>query len=326
VNEREALARVRAVFDTISDPKNLLTPNGDDGAVVDFAGQKVVLATDMAVEDVHFNLNWSSPRQIGAKIVAANLADICAMGGWPEYLLVAVSFPKSFLSNDVSDDASNLEELAIGIRDEAKKVGAKVIGGDLSSGEKVVISISAVGVAENIISRSMAHPGEFVLISHLPGWSMAGLSSLQNNANQSELVKRAITQHKTPALDYQKYREIFADISAATDISDGLLIDAQNIASSSNCALHLDVGAIKRVTGYEELAMLADELSLNNSEGNAQSAMDWVLRGGEDHVLLATSPIQLPNFHVIGRVESGSGVFLDGVLEGDSDTGFQHQW
>ncbi|MEY3345551.1 MAG: hypothetical protein RLZZ581_345, partial [Actinomycetota bacterium] len=154
MNEREVLARVRAIFDQVINPSTLVVPNGDDGAIFTATDSNVVIATDMAVEDVHFRLNWSSAREIGQKITVANLADICAMGGWPKYLLVSVGFPKSFVGD--------LEELAQGICDEAKKVGAKVIGGDLSSSDKLVISITAVGFSERIIQRSGAQVGDLV--------------------------------------------------------------------------------------------------------------------------------------------------------------------
>ncbi len=310
MNEREVLARVRAIFDQVVNPSTLVVPNGDDGAIFTATDSNVVIATDMAVEDVHFRLNWSSAREIGQKITVANLADICAMGGWPKYLLVSVGFPKSFVGD--------LEELAQGICDEAKKVGAKVIGGDLSSSDKLVISITAVGFSEQIIQRSGAQVGDLVQVSHLPGWSAAGLMLLQKGNLNSPEAEKALSAHRAPEIDYQKYRESFAALNCATDTSDGLLIDAQNLAEASDCLLALDSNALEEISGFGELAELAKKLSVD--------VMDWLLRGGEDHALLVTSKNPIPEFFVIGKVSEGSGVSLDGKVIGQQETGFQHQW
>lgn len=310
MNEREVLARVRAIFDQVADPPNLIVPNGDDGAVFASAESNVVIATDMAVEDVHFRLSWSSAAEIGQKITAANLADICAMGGWPQYLLVSVGFPKSFIGK--------LEQLTQGICDEAKKVGAKIIGGDLSTSEKLVISITAVGAVQRSIKRSGAQIGDFVQISHLPGWSAAGLTLLQREAHESPENSRAFSAHRRPEIDYQKYKTAFAAINSATDTSDGLLLDAKSIAEASSCRIALDTNSLAEISGYTELAKLAKNLSVD--------VMEWLLRGGEDHVLLVTAKLPIPDFFVIGKVVAGSGISLDGQEIGEQETGFQHQW
>ncbi|MBU3692026.1 MAG: thiamine-phosphate kinase [Candidatus Nanopelagicaceae bacterium] len=310
MNEREVLARVRAIFDQVADPANLVVPNGDDGAVFSAGSTNVVVASDMAVEEVHFRLSWSSANEIGRKITAANLADICAMGGWPQFLLVSVGFPKTFMGN--------LEQLAQGICDEARKVGAKVIGGDLSTSDKLVISITAVGATEHIIQRSGAQIGDLIQISHLPGWSAAGLTLLQRGNPESPESSKALAAHRAPEIDYQKYRQAFSALNCATDTSDGLLVDAQNIAEASGCQLALDANAFNKIMGFAELDQLARNLSVD--------VMDWLLRGGEDHILLVTAKNPIQNFFVIGKVVAGSGVSLDGKEIGEQETGYAHQW
>jgi thiamine-monophosphate kinase len=137
LREDEVLKNVRAIFDYGQSDSALIVGNGDDGAVLSARSELTVLASDMAVEGIHFNFAWSSAMQVGRKVSAANLADICAMGAWPEYFLVALAFPARF--------AGQVIELAQGIKAECQRVGVKVIGGDLSRSNEVVISISAVG-------------------------------------------------------------------------------------------------------------------------------------------------------------------------------------
>lgn len=319
VREEEVLKRVRAIFDTsntsASAAANIVIGNGDDGAVVKINEGLTILSTDMAVENIHFRRAWSTSQEIGRKITAANLADICAMGGWPEYLLVAVAFPKDYLDE--------LEDLASGIAEEAAKVGASVIGGDLSQGSELVISITAVGRTLRAITRSGAKVGDVVMISHLPGWSKAGLEILSGDLTHgSESSQRALMQHRSPQIDYSKYRKVYAVLNSATDVSDGLLIDSGHIAGASGVALNLQSALIEKAEGFAALQQLAQEFGTGESSG-----MDFVLSGGEDHVLLVTTstPEKCEGFIEIGRVEQGEGVLLDGKTV-SGEAGYQHHW
>ena len=75
--EREVVAVLQKIFAT-ADPR-LKVGIGDDAAVVTTQSQSII-TSDMAVEDVHFKLEWSSAFDIGRKITAANVADILSMG------------------------------------------------------------------------------------------------------------------------------------------------------------------------------------------------------------------------------------------------------
>ena len=157
-SESELIAALTAVFK--SSDSSVLIGIGDDGAVIAPSQNKSVLAADMAVEGVHFNREWSTLHEIGAKITAANLADVYAMGGDPKYLLVSAGLTADF-------GIAEITELAKGIADEAALVGAYVVGGDISRAEQLVISISVFGEVENPITRSGAKIGDSVIISGL---------------------------------------------------------------------------------------------------------------------------------------------------------------
>ena len=117
MREDEVLKNVRAIFDYGQGDSALIVGNGDDGAVLSARSELTVLASDMAVEGIHFNFAWSSAMQVGRKVSAANLADICAMGAWPEYFLVAFAFPARF--------AGQVVELAQALRQSARELELK---------------------------------------------------------------------------------------------------------------------------------------------------------------------------------------------------------
>ena len=278
---------------------------GDDGAVIKANPKNLVAATDMAVEGVHFKREWSSLHDIGAKLTAANLADIYAMGGTPKYLLVSAGLTKDF-------GIPEIEELANGIKSEADLVGVSIVGGDLSSAEKLVISITAFGEVEKPITRSSAKVGDVVIISGLSGKSAAGLHQLQNGISDSPFIRA----HRKPDVNY-KLATNFRSVSAMCDVSDGLLSELNLIASASKVGIEIDVELVKVIPGFDALAEIAGSDIL-------QRVWQWVLTGGEDHIFVATTSAQIPyGAYVIGKVVAGNKVTVPGIAELPS-SGFRH--
>ena len=282
-NESELIAAVKAIFESAPDAR-VLIGIGDDGAVIAQEKGKVVLATDISVEGVHFNRSWSSLFEIGAKITAANLADIYAMGGKPEYLLVAAALPQGF-------EVPEIQELARGIVDEASKVGARVVGGDITASEKLVISIAVYGSVKEPITRSGAQVGDLVIISDLPGASALGLSLLKDG-----IADERTLAHRRPIVNYAAARDFaLAGVSAMCDVSDGLTSELLHIAKASGVGIEI----------------------------RTDEAIDF--NGGEDHIFVATISPHLPfprQAIEIGRVVLGKGVRINGEMA--THQGFTH--
>jgi len=107
-SEAGLIERLRLLFHTAFQ-SDVEVGIGDDAAVVAATQNKLVATVDMAVEEIHFKREWSTPFQIGAKLTTANLADIYAMGATPKYLLVAAAITEE-------DNAEVITDLAKGIR------------------------------------------------------------------------------------------------------------------------------------------------------------------------------------------------------------------
>ncbi len=300
-SESEIISALAAIFDKSN--SHLIVGIGDDGAVAAASNKKLVMATDMAVEGVHFDRKWSTLKEIGAKITAANLADIYAMGGEPKYLLVSAGLPEGITIEEV-------RELASGIKAEADLVRAAVVGGDISKAKELVISIAAIGEVEKPVTRSGAKVGDKVFISNLPGFSAAGLAQLRIGVRESKYL----SLHKKPVVPYAA-AEKFAGINAMADISDGLLSECSHIANASKVAITLEGELISAVPGFSELEELAKEMSID--------IWSWVLVGGEDHVFLGCNEAVPAGAFEIGIVTSGSGVKTNGTSE-IKDLGWRH--
>lgn len=297
--ESELLKALAEVFGARAHER-LLVGIGDDAAVVAIppvrGGAKALLASDMAVEGVHFNREWSTLFEIGAKITAANLADVYAMGGTPDFLLVSAAVPVNFT-------VAQARELAQGIVDEASKVGAVVVGGDLARSQNMVISIAVMGSVKDPILRSGARVGDLVIISDLPGKSAAGLRLLESGGmpsgrvqDESDKSNDLISAHKRPIVNYQAARSFaLAGVSAMSDVSDGLISELAHIARASGVGIEI----------------------------SSDEEIDY--HGGEDHIFVATISPHLPfprEAIEIGRVVLGKSVRVNGDVM--THKGFTH--
>ena len=114
---------------------------GDDAAVLVGSGP-VVVTTDALVDGQHFRLDWSTPRQVGAKAVVANAADVMSMGARVTGFVVSLTCPDR-------TPTTTLVGVRDGMREAAARYGAQVVGGDLTAGDQLVIAVTAVvGIIE----------------------------------------------------------------------------------------------------------------------------------------------------------------------------------
>ncbi|MGH3707408.1 MAG: thiamine-phosphate kinase [Pseudonocardiaceae bacterium] len=287
-------------------PATLLGP-GDDAAVLVAADGRVVVTTDVLVEGVHFRLDWSTPHQIGRKAIAANLADIAAMGAVPTALVVGLAVPGS-------TPVSTVDGLAAGMWEEAGRAGTGIVGGDVVSAAEIVVSVTVLGDLQGRapVPRSGARVGDVLGLCGRLGWSAAGLAVLRRGLRSPLAVVGA---HQVPEPPYGAGPQAaVAGATAMIDVSDGLLADAGHLAEASGVGLDIDSVAVPvAVQLVEAAAALGAEVQ------------HWVRTGGEDHALLASFPagVALPaGWTKIGVVREGRGVTVDGdeVLPG----GWEH--
>ena len=305
-SEAGLVERLRELFQT-SFAQGVEVGIGDDAAVISASNNKLVATLDIAIEDVHFKSLWSSPFQIGAKLTTANLADLFSMGATPKYLLVGAAISEV-------NNSEVITELAQGIRSVADKFEVSVIGGDLSKSEKMSLSITALGeMAKDPITRSGASAGDLIYLSALPGLSAAGLAILERGLDRPKYVVQA---HLNPKLVAPM--KLIEVASAMSDISDGLVSDARNIARASKVDLNFDTNALEASPDFKDLAELATELGVD--------VYDWILSGGEDHFFIATVPEKYADKNLglqVGKVVAGSElIMIDG--EQTQRAGYQH--
>ncbi len=289
-------------------PSTALGP-GDDAAVVHAPDGRVVVTTDLLVDGVHFKLDWSTPEQVGRKAAAVNFSDLSAMGAVPTSLVVGLAAPGT-------TPVSVAKGIADGLWREAGEVGAGIVGGDLASADRIVISITALGDLQgrDPVTRSGARAGDVVAVCGRLGWAAAGLAVLGRGFRSPAVVVNA---HRVPEPPYHAGPQAAeAGATAMIDVSDGLLADLGHLAEESGVVIDV------RSASLPVHGRLVDVASALGAD-----PLTWVLTGGEDYALAATFPSARsvpPGWTVIGLVDAGSGVLVDGAHWAEAAPGWTH--
>jgi len=293
--------------DTITNPKNILLGIGDDCAAYSTSSDKIVLATcDMLVENVHFTLSTCSPRQLGRKSMAVNISDVAAMGGIPRNALLSLGAP-----SDTSVEF--IDQLADGIKDEAKLFEVNVIGGDtVRSPLGLVINITLIGEVEPdlIIKRSTARPGDLIMVTGELGGSAAGLILLLEGEKYSSIplniVKEVKLAHLSPVPRIKEGRIIARGKLATSmiDISDGLASDLTRICEASNVGAKVYASEVPIFPAAKEVGSLIKK-----------NPLALALYGGEDYELLfSASPEKADDIIKLFKKELGTKVSIIGEI------------
>lgn len=279
VGEDGVLARILPLLP--AGATTLLGP-GDDAAVLAAPDARVVVSTDVMVQERDFRLDWSTGEDVGVKAAAQNLADVAAMGAVPTALLVSLVAPPS-------TPVAWAEGLARGLALGCAASGTTVAGGDLSSGPVLMVSVTVLGDLEGRepVTRAGTRPGDVVAVRGSLGRSAAGLALLQ--AGRPDVDPDLVRAHLRPDPPVLAGREAaLAGATAMIDVSDGLLLDVGRIARASGVVVDLDGEGPGLQQGLGALEAAADALGVDPAA--------WVLSGGEEHALVATfPPAQVPD-------------------------------
>lgn len=277
-----------------------LIGSGDDCAQIAAPEKSYIVTTDILVDGRHFNRQWSAPSEIGRRAAAQNLADIAGQGGYPTGLVVSLVIP-----NDL--DMDWLLDVVRGFGAEVAPTGAGVVGGDISSGDTFVISVTAFGYTPygNVL-RSGAKPGDVIAIAGTLGYSAAGYALLSEGVAPAHLHSAEELGSWYPMVSVFRRPEppLEAGVVAARhgahammDVSDGLSTDLVRMARSSKVNMELHSNLLTRdVNNVKAVA-----------EATGGDPWNWVLNGGEDHGLVACFPPDtvLPQpFREIGSVST----------------------
>jgi thiamine-monophosphate kinase len=270
---------------------------GDDAAVVCAGDGRTVISTDVLVQDRHFRLDWSTPHDVGRKAIAQNAADIEAMGARATAFVAGFGAPGD-------TPVELVDALVEGMWDEAERIGAGIVGGDLVSCPQWVLSVTVLGDLKGRapVLRSGATAGSVIAVVGDLGRSAAGYTLRHNEIEGFDELRQ---RHLVPQPPYGEGAvAAAAGAQAMIDVSDGLVADLRHVAVASGVGVDLSTAALAADHG----ALTAAAAAVGTDPWS------WVLGGGEDHALVACFAGPVPDgWRVIGRVLDGPArVVVDG--------------
>jgi len=297
LGEIELIKKISKIIKLFS--KDVVKGIGDDTAVLKFDKKHYLLSTtDTLVEDDHFNLKWFNAEQTGNKAIESNVSDIAAMGGFPKYALISLILPKN-------TNIDFINKLYNGISKSSKKYKISIIGGNLTHGKNISITVNMIGIVEkkNLCLRSNAKINDLILVTGNLGASRAGLELLRNKK-----TGKSINNYLNTECKLNIGRKLSNYVNAMEDVSDGLSSEILNICSESK------TGAVI----YKEKIPI-NKNTIKDAKKVNKNAFDYALFGGEDFELVFTiNKNKLKklnkiknNFTIIGKILSKKqGVYL----------------
>lgn len=303
--------------------KSTLKGVGDDCAIMQFdEGKRVLMTTDMLMEGIHFDLQYTPMKHLGYKAAMVNISDIIAMNGTPTQMVVSLAIGKRFKVED-------LEDFYAGLLLACEKHHIDLVGGDTTASlTGLAISITCLGEAmeEEVVMRQGAKPTDLVCVSGNLGAAYMGLQLLErekavfNDQLREARQKGQQVEPAQPDFSGREYllerilrpearRDITDRLKAAgirptsmMDISDGLSSEMMHICEQSGvgCRLYEE-----RIPLDYQTAAAAEEFNLN--------VTTCAMNGGEDYELLFTVPLthneemqQMEDVKVIGYITPAS--------------------
>jgi thiamine-monophosphate kinase len=276
VGEAGILARI---FERLGPAGNdvLLGP-GDDAAVLAGTGDAVVFASDAMVENVHFDLAFMTPADVGWRLTCANLSDLAAMGAEPRAAVISVAAPGA-------TPASWIERFYDGAAELAGREGLALVGGDVvGSPGHLFFAMAVLGKVAGgaALRRGGASPGDVLFLSGEAGLAQAGLHLLSGEGEcRPPAAAEATKRYRRPVPRVALGRALRENglATAAIDTSDSIAESVAHIARASGAGATVDAASLPVADAARDVAA-----------SRGEDTVAYVLAAGEDFELLFACP------------------------------------
>ena len=254
----------------------------------------LVIALDTLVAGVHFPFETSAA-DVGYKSLAVNLSDLAAMGAEPVAACYALGHTTS--------QTDWRQEFEYAIEAYAAEHGIAVSGRS-SELDALSVSVQVFGRVPRgqSLSRAGASPGDCIMVTGTLGDAGIGLELCRGHLQGSGEDKNYLLgrlNRPTPRL--AEAVAVRALVSAAIDVSDGLLADLGHILEHSRCGAVIDVDTLP--------------VSQPASRVAGAKTKDAALAAGDDYELCFTCPPQCVEQIQHDLVALGTPVSMVGYIE-----------
>lgn len=231
-------------------------------------GYDLVITKDVMIEGVHF-LDGEDGRGVARRLLRSNLSDLAAAGAKPVGYLLGLMGKETI-------EGKWLKAFAAALKKDQNKFGITLFGGDTTSGSKSLsLSLTALGTVKSgrASTRLGAKAGDLVFVSGTIGDATLGLECLKGNLPVNEHL---IGRYQNPEPRLALGQNLVGLASAVIDISDGLVLDAENLCRASGVGARLDLGKVPLSAAAKTWA------------GGDQDKLTRLVTAGDDFELLFT--------------------------------------
>ncbi|MCK9595229.1 MAG: thiamine-phosphate kinase [Candidatus Omnitrophica bacterium] len=294
INKLGEFGLIERIKKTIKTDASVIKGIGDDCAVLKLDKSRFLLCTcDMIIEGVDF-VKGEDPFLVGRKALAISISDIAACAGTPRYCLVSLGLPKN-------TRVEMIDRIYRGMNSLAGKYKINIVGGDMSSSDKLTIDVTMIGEVDKkkLVLRSGAKTGDIIFVTGRFGGSIKG-------------------KHLkfTPCLEEARFLTRNFRVNSMIDASDGLCQDLGHILKESAA------GAVL----YEDLIPLSKEASGIRDGLSSGEDFELIFTLGikEGRRLIASKKMFYPIGHIVNREYGLQFVDKHGRQKKIDPAGFRH--
>ncbi len=261
----------------------------------------IVVSIDTYVEGIHF-LNFKNPDLVIKKIVRSSISDLYCKGVKPKFIFIGAS------GNNNSFSKKNLNIISKSLKEEQRKYGIKLSGGDTTKSNKTIFTIMSLGYSKKIVQRNKCKNGDDIYVTGNIGDSFLGLQILKRKI----LLKRKehnyfVNKYYLPELPFKISPNLLNFATSSIDISDGLFGDLSKLINKSELFYKVDLNKIP--------------ISINLTKYLKKSKKNKInfISKGDDYQIIFTSPKLKRNYIKKFFKKMNQKVTLIGNLTNDAE-------
>lgn len=302
VDERELIERAWRVFKR--DPRELL--GLDDAQAAQLSGN-IVFKIDV-FDEVTDWLPGMTLQDAGWRAVTAAVSDVLVKGAKPVGVLLGLGLPEETV--EVAD------MLFKGVEEACEALGVRVWGGDTGYSDHLYVAVAALGVAEKLVARSGARPGDVLMMAGHEILTPAAYSVLLKGAELCEGLEEAVKITYRPKIVPRDFWLSVVDfVTASIDDSDGVALTLHYLAEASGVRLELENLPLSPLLVECAEAWGEDPLELALYRGGEEYSFIFTVPEEKASLVLAEAERHGVRVWSIGRVLEGSGVYFKGYGE-----------
>mgnify|MGYP005649124265 CR=1 FL=1 len=285
---------------------------------------EIICSSDVIASDVHFFKN-DSPALIAKKLLRVNISDIAAKSVRPNAYMLNLSLP-SFV------DEAWIADFCKGLAEDQELYDISLLGGDIvATKNDLVLGATIFGEADSgaFVKRSGANIGDIIFVTGAIGDAYLGLKILLGEFTSEIADKSFINRYHLPRPRVALADRLKDFASSASDVSDGLLADLQNILVASKKAASVDLDKVP-ISAMAEIHV-AENPALFNEMIVAGDDYEIIFTADprfSDEIILLAEKLNLP-ISAIGTISEGEGLSFSGKKSESFDVtkfGFEHKY